>query len=125
MEQKQAKITEKQLRRIIREGLLNELEFTIPDDIGEDGVRHGTGSFEGYEYHPAYQGFTIMKTPDKPQPRGGTRRGEWKAHRVDYGRPYNFSQYSKEDLIKIIDRHVRMQRGYQGDFLEQQKKENQ
>ena len=31
---------------------------------------------------------------------------------------------SKEDLIKIIDRHVRMKRGYQGDFLEKQKKEN-
>ena len=119
------KITKSRLRRIIRESLLKELEFKTPDDIDADGVRHGTGSFEGYEYHPAYQGFTIMKTPDKPQPRGGTRRGEWKAHRVDYGRPYNFSQYSKEDLIKIIDRHVRMQRGYQGDFLEKQKRENQ
>ena len=115
------KITERRLRRIIRESLLKELEFKTPDDIDADGVRHGTGSFKGYEYHPAYQGFTIMKTPDKPQPRGGTRRGEWKAHRVDYGRPVNFSQNSKEDLTKIIDRHVKMKRGYQGDFLEKQK----
>ena len=106
------------------EGLLKELGFKTPDDIDADGVRHGTGSFKGYEYHPAYQGFTIMKTPDKPQPRGGTRRGEWKAHRVDYGRPVNFSQNSKEDLTKIIDRHVKMKRGYQGDFLEKQGKKN-
>ena len=119
------KNTKRQLRRIIRESLHKELEFKTPDYIDADVVRHGTGSFEGYEYHPAYQGFTIMKTPDRPGTRGTTRRGEWKAHRVDYGLPYNFSQYSKEDLIKIIDRHVRMQRGYQGDFLEKQKKDKQ
>lgn len=119
------KITKRQLRSIIRESMLNELEFTIPDDVDEDGVRHGTGSFEGYEYHPPYQGFNIMKTPDRPGTRGTTRRGEWKANRVDYGRSVNFSQYSKEDLIKIIDRHVRMKRGYQGDYLEKQKKDKQ
>ena len=95
------KITKRQLRRIIRESLLEE---------GDPARRPPTGKTE---YHDQYEGFAIRKEPD----------GTWLGFRYDYGRPVRFPNHpTKESLFKVIDRHVKRAFGYQGDDAEGSKK---
>ncbi len=96
------KITKNQLRRIIREGLLKEMD-TDSFTTGKDGT----------EYHPSYEGFNIRKEPS----------GTWVGVRTDYGRPVRYPNHpTKESLFKVIDRHVQRAMGYQGDDAEGSKK---
>jgi len=92
------KITKRQLRKIIREGLLKETD---------------TGSLktdkDGNEYPTNYEGFAIEQKPD----------GTWLGWRYDHGRPYRYPNHpTKESLFKVIDRHVKRAMGYQGDDAE-------
>ena len=88
------KITKRQLKRIIREGLLKEMDPARRPPTGKT------------EYHPQYEGFNIQQEPD----------GTWLGFRYDYGRPYRYKNHpNKESLFKIIDRHQKRVFGYQGD----------
>ena len=87
------KITKRQLKRVIRESLLEEMVSTA---IDRDGI----------EYPTSYEGFSIRQEPD----------GTWLGFRYDYGRPYRYPNHpTKESLFKIIDRHQKRVFGYQGD----------
>jgi len=90
------KITKRQLRRVIRDGLLEEMDPSQTVRVGKDGT----------EYHPNYEGFIIRKEPS----------GTWVGMRTDYGRPYRYPNHpTKESLFKIIDRHQKRNFGYPGD----------
>ena len=91
------KITKRQLRRVIREAILEEM---APVKTAKDR--------DGIEYPTSYEGFNIQQSPD----------GTWLGWRYDYGRPYRYPNHpTKESLFKIIDRHQKRYSGtgFKGD----------
>ena len=92
------KITKRQLRKIIREGLLKEID-----------TRSLKTDKDGNEYPTRYEGFAIHQEP------GGT----WVGVRYDFGRQHRYPNHpTKESLFKIIDRHQKRNFDYQGDDAE-------
>ena len=112
------KITKRQLRRIIREAVINEaLPPHLKKHFNKDGSAkvHNPMGYEIKDVTPAgygpdeadsYEGFAIQQEPD----------GTWVGVRYDFGRQHRYPNHpTKESLFKIIDRHQKRNFGYQGD----------